>query len=131
MNLAQHGKAVFYLKKSFGLENTFATAKSLFVTLLKLDRPEEALGYLDYAAAHNASATPLNELQQLVRGVVGLKKAYAQDSARVPLSNQLAKAYLQFANVAAARKYVDNALRLDPGNPEALSLRAQIQAVSR
>ncbi len=131
MNLDQPGKAVFYLKKSFGLENSFATAKSLFVTLLKLDRPEEALVYLDYAAAHNASATPLNELQGLVRGIVGLKKAYAQDSARVPLSNQLAKAYLQFANAAAARKYVDNALRLDPGNAEALSLRAQLQAVAR
>jgi tetratricopeptide (TPR) repeat protein len=130
MNLGQQERAVFYLKKSFDLENTFATAKNLFVMLLKLDRPEEARVYLAYAAAHNTSGTPLDPLLEMVDRVVALKAAYRKDSARVPRCNQLAETYLQFANGAAARKYVDEALRLEPRNPAALALLAQIEALA-
>jgi tetratricopeptide (TPR) repeat protein len=130
MNLGQFERAVFYLKKSFDRENTFATAKNLFVTLLKLDRPEEARVYLAYAAAHNTSATPLDPLLGLVDRVVALKAAYRKDSARVPHCIQLAEAYLQFANGRAARKYVDEALRLEPRNPAALALLARIEALA-
>jgi tetratricopeptide (TPR) repeat protein len=130
MNLGQYERAVFYLKKSFDRENTFATAKNLFVTLLKLDRPEEARVYLAYAAAYNASGTPLDPLLGLVDRIVALKAAYRQDSARVPRCIQLAETYLQFANGTAARKYVDEALRLEPRNPAALALRAQIETLA-
>jgi tetratricopeptide (TPR) repeat protein len=130
MNLGQHEKAVFYLKKSFNRENTFGAAKNLFVTLLKLDRPEEARVYLAYAAAHNTSGTPLNSLLGMVDRIVALKAAYRQDSVRVPRCIQLAEAYLQFANGTAARKYVDEAMRLEPRNPAALALLARIEALA-
>jgi hypothetical protein len=66
------------LKKAFQLENTFEKAQQLFITYLKLDRPEEALPYLRYASANNTSTFNLNELQTFVEHLIELKKQYAK-----------------------------------------------------
>lgn len=125
----QNDKAVWYLKKAFQREESFATAQSLFIILLKLDRPDEALPYLRYAAAHNETRFSLNELQAFVEQLVAVKNQYLSDTTNVSLSNQLAAGYLKFANAAGAAKYVAKSLRLDPRNAAARQLQAQLQTL--
>ncbi|GAB4038884.1 hypothetical protein [Spirosoma jeollabukense] len=121
--------AVTYLKKAFRLANSFETAQPLFITLLRLDRPEEAMPYLHYAAAHNQTQFSLNELQSFVQQLIAVKSQFEKDSTNVKLSNQLAAGYLKFANTAAASKYVEKTLEIDRKNTVALHLKEQIQAI--
>lgn len=99
---------LFYLRKAFHQENSLETAQPLFVTLLKLDRPEEALPYLNYAAAGNPT---LAELQSYVTPLISLKKQLATDSLNVHLLDSIAQLYLRFANTTAAEKYQAKARR--------------------
>ncbi|GAB4024467.1 hypothetical protein [Spirosoma koreense] len=131
VSLNESQPAIVYLKKAFRLENSFETAQQLFITLLKLDRPEEALPYLQYAATHNPSQFSLTELQSFVQQLIAVKQQYARDTTNVQLSNQLAAGYLKFANTAAATKYVENTLRLDNRNATALQLKQQIQTLKK
>ncbi|MVM41114.1 hypothetical protein GO730_31065 [Spirosoma sp. HMF3257] len=124
-------QAITYLKKAFRLEASFERAQPLFITLLKLDRPAEALPYLQYAATHNPSGFSLNELQAFVQQLIAVKNQFAKDTTNVNLSNQLAAGYLKFANATAATKYVDKSLRLDGHNAIALQLKQQIQAIKK
>ncbi|GAB3267498.1 hypothetical protein GCM10027347_36460 [Larkinella harenae] len=129
LSLNQPERAVWFLKKAFQLEETFPTAQNLFITLLKLDRPDEALPYLRYATAHNETQFSLNELQLFVEQLVAAKNQFLADTTNVALSNQLAAGYLKFANTAGAAKYVDKSLQLDPRNPVALQLKARLQTL--
>ena len=129
--LNKNEQAIIYLKKAFRLENSFARAQPLFITLLKLDRPEEALIYLQYASAHNTTQFSLNELQSFVGQLVAIKNQYNRDTTNINLSNQLAAGYLRFANAPAATKYVDRSLQIDSHNGVALQLKQQIQAIRK
>ncbi|MFD2934264.1 hypothetical protein [Spirosoma flavum] len=131
MTLTESEQAVFYLKKSFQVENTFDTAKNLFIVLLKLDKPDEALTYLRYASAHNPSQFSLNELQTFVEQLIAIKSQYARDTTNVNLSNQLAAGHLKFANATAATKYVEKSLKIDANNAVALQLKKQILAIKK
>ena len=131
MNLDKNEQAILYLKKAFRLENSFELAKTLFVTLLKQDKPQEALIYLRYAAGYNPSDFSLNQLQAFVQQLIELKKQYAMDTTNVNLCNQLAAGHLKFANTIAASKYVEKSLRLDRGNTVAQHLKQQILAVEK
>lgn len=67
-------QAVHYLSKAFRMENSFERARMLFVILLKMDKPAEALPYVAYAAAHNTSRFNLNALHAFVRQQAEVKK---------------------------------------------------------
>jgi tetratricopeptide (TPR) repeat protein len=129
MNLEDNERAVVYLKKAFALNPNFDTARSLFVTLLKMDQPEAALPYLNYAVAGNGVSISLNRLTSFVAQVIALKRQYAADPGNAELANQIAATYLQFANTAAAAKYVERSLLLAQNNPNALQLQAQIREI--
>lgn len=72
--LGLHRQAVNYLSKAFRMENSFERARMLFVILLKMEEPEEALPYVRYAAANNTSRFNLNELLSFVQQQVEAKK---------------------------------------------------------
>jgi len=131
MNLNENEQAVWHLRKAFQLENNFKTAQSLFITLLKLDKPEEALIYLRFAAANNNSGTNLNELQAFVEQLITVRKQYNADTSNVNLSNQLAAGYLKFANADGAMKYIEKTLEIDRLNAVALQLKEQIRAIRK
>lgn len=128
MNLNRNERAVFYLKKAFAQQKDQDTAQKLMITLLKLDRPQEALPYLDWLAT---TQPRLVELKKFVGQVIALKAVYAQDTTNVTLTNNLAQAYLRFANTEAAAKYVRQSLALAPDNEEARQLQQQIEAIKR
>ena len=122
-NLDNHEQAVFYLEKAFALHKDFDTAKSLFIMLLKMDRPKQALPYLKYAASVQGK---FNELKAFVTQVITLKDAYAKDTTNVQVINRIAATYLKFANTDAAAKYVDKSLQIDAHNEGAIELRKRI-----
>lgn len=62
-----NAQAVNYLSKAFRMENSFERARMLFVILLKMDKPGEALPYVRYAAENNTSRFNLNELLTVVQ----------------------------------------------------------------
>lgn len=128
--LNQNKKSIFYLKKAFAIQNNFKTAQTLFITLLKEDRPEEAIVYLNYAATHNESNFNMMELQNLVAEIITIKQRYQTDSLNVNLSNQIALNYLKFANAKAAEKYINKTLKKDPSNTNALLLKEKIKSIS-
>ena len=72
--LGLNRQAVNYLSKAFRMENSFERARMLFVILLKMDKPEEALPYVRYAAANNTSRYNVNELLSFVQQQVEAKK---------------------------------------------------------
>jgi tetratricopeptide (TPR) repeat protein len=129
--LHEDQKAVVYWSKAFQKEQSFDRARQLFITLLKMDRPEDALPYIQYAAANNTSRFNLSELQSFVQQQLTLKGMFEKDTSNVALSNRLAAGYLQFANAAAAGKYVSMSLKLEPGNAAALKMKEQIKLISK
>ncbi|WP_077129620.1 SGNH/GDSL hydrolase family protein [Spirosoma montaniterrae] len=113
-------KTRFYWQKAFAMQPSEDLAMRLSVQLLKIDEPETALPYLTYVAARNAA---WNDLKDKASQVILYKKAYQADSQSVSRCLSVAEAYLQFANAAAAEKYLSRALALDPTNRQARQLR--------
>ncbi|CAG5003180.1 hypothetical protein DYBT9275_03086 [Dyadobacter sp. CECT 9275] len=129
--LHEDEKAIPYLMKAFREASNFERARMLFVTLLKLDRPKEALAYIEYAAANNPSRFSLNELHSVTAQLVQVRNSFEKDSSSVELSNQLAAGYLKFANTSAAGKYITRSLQIDPRNATALKLKEQLLALQK
>ncbi len=120
-------KGIRYLKKGFILDPSLDGAKELFVALLTLDRPEEALPYLDYAV--NADRK-FSELRSFTQNIVRMKRAYAEDTTRTELLPQIAATYLRFANTTAARKYTEQALDALPDDPATLALQERLNQLT-
>ncbi|MDQ6479371.1 hypothetical protein [Dyadobacter sp. LHD-138] len=126
MQLGANEGAIFDLKRAFTLENTFETARDIFITMLKQDRSEEAVAYLRYAAEHNNTTFSLNELVSFVDKINVLKANLKKDTANADTSVEIAAAYLEFANIEVAEKYVNASLKLKAGDLKALKLKRQI-----
>jgi tetratricopeptide (TPR) repeat protein len=125
--LKDDAKAIFYFKKAFALAPSFDKARYLFVLFLRLDRPAEAIPYLDYAIQNNTSQFNLNPVKADAEQVVQLKQAFARDSTNLTTLNQIANAYYRMDNKSGASKYLRKILRIDADNPNALALMAQIK----
>ncbi|MFT4032165.1 MAG: hypothetical protein QM669_07075 [Siphonobacter sp.] len=112
LNLAlqQTQQAIYYFKKAFAMESSIESAQPLFITLLKEDRPEEALAYLNYTVNTKPS---LRELQSFTQQLIKLKTAFRSDSLNANLCNQIASLYLRFSNQDAATIYLKKAKRLN------------------
>ncbi len=104
--------ALFYFSKAFSLSPTFNEAKHLFVIYLKLDRPTDALPYLDYAIQNNTSGTNLAQVRELTGQVIALQKMSARDPGNISLIDQIADAYTRMGNKEGAEKYTAIALKM-------------------
>ncbi|MBE9464738.1 hypothetical protein ACFP1I_18065 [Dyadobacter subterraneus] len=111
--------AVFNFKKAFSLSPTFDIARYLFVILLKLDKPAEAIPYLDYAVANNTSRFDLNPVKNSALNIIELKNTFSKDSSDKSAPLQIAKLYFKMQNKEGAEKYARKVLVLSPGNLEA------------
>lgn len=119
--------AAFYFKRAFTLAPSFERARYLFVLYLKLDRPKQALPYLDYAMDHNAKGLNLAPVRRLTDAVIALRTRLAADTLDVTLLNQIADKYLEMGNREGASTYVGKALKIAPGNKVALALSSRIK----
>jgi tetratricopeptide (TPR) repeat protein len=106
----------------FRLSPSFDRARNLFVLYLKLDDPEGAMPYLDYAIKNNASNFNLAPVMQYVNSVIAFRKTYASDTTNTTVINNIADAYTKMGNKDGAVKYAGKTLKLDKNNKAALNI---------
>lgn len=124
--LKDYENAIFYLKGAFKFSPSFDNAKNLSLNYLALDRPVEAIPYIEYAIRINISNLDLLTLKSCTEEVIRLKNANLNDSIDVSVLNKIAKAYLKMDNKVGASIYIKKALIVDSKNIEALSMFSQI-----
>ncbi|HVU55311.1 MAG TPA: hypothetical protein VHD83_09660 [Puia sp.] len=115
--------AVFYFRRSFLIAPSFDKARAIFVLYLKMDRPTEALPFLDYAIRNNASGLPLAAVKQYTEQIIQLQQAAHKDGPTPAVLNNIAAKYRMMGNKEGADLYIDSVLKIDPGNKEALTLK--------
>jgi tetratricopeptide (TPR) repeat protein len=120
--LKDDDNALFYFKKSFSLSPSFEKARKIFVLYFKLDKPANAIPYLDYAIHNNASGFNLAPVRQIAAEILQLQKAFGKDTADLLVLNQIADKYFKMGNREGAAKYIEKVLKADRGNKIALAL---------
>lgn len=116
--------AIFYFRKSFDLSPSFDKARMLFVLYFKLDRPADALPYLDYAINNNANGMKLAPVKYFAQEIIRLQKNYSNDSSNISILSQIAESYFKMGNQDGASKYISMVLKKDSKNKDALALLA-------
>jgi len=116
---------VFYFKKSFNLAPTFNKARYLFVNYLKMDKPAEAITYIDYAISNNSSGFNLAPVKNNTEQIIQLEKHYLRDTTNAAVLLQIANSWGGMGNKEGAVKYAQKVLKVDPKNKTALLLLEQ------
>jgi tetratricopeptide (TPR) repeat protein len=120
--------AIYHFKKAFYLSPSFEKARYLFVICFELDRPTEAMPYLDYAIDNNTPGLNLAPIKNTAMEIIRLEAVSAKDSTNVPVLNEIAHGYLSMGNKDGAFLYAEKVLRVDPKNKEALSMLADTKS---
>jgi len=118
---------IFNFKKSFSLSPTYDKARYLFVNYLKLDKPEDAIAYIDYAINNSPSNLNLSPIKSYTEQIIQLQNVYVKDTTNVTVVMQIANAYFGMDNMDGASKYTRKALNLDSKNKVALMLLDKIK----
>jgi tetratricopeptide (TPR) repeat protein len=121
--LNQFPKAVFYLKRAFDISPSPELAKTIFVLYLKMDRPQEAMVFINWLTGTQNDAS-LVAVKTLTQQVIELEK---KDSAQIQIVNEIAQKYMQMGNRDGAGKYNGMALRINPDSKEAKTLQQQLR----
>jgi tetratricopeptide (TPR) repeat protein len=103
--LHDNDKTIFYFRRAFALSPSFDKARYLFVLNLKLDRPADALPYLDYAIQNNTSGIGLSAVKQYAEQIVQWQKLAQENPADKSIISHIADAYLRMGDNEAADKY--------------------------
>jgi tetratricopeptide (TPR) repeat protein len=117
--------AAFYFKDAFALSPSLEKARTLFVIYLDLDRPADAIPYLDYSI-DNGNDRRLVGIKRYAEEIIRLERSAASDPSAVSILNEIAGKYLVMGDKAGASKYIGKSLKTEPKNKEALSLFARI-----
>jgi len=114
-NVCGEGKdydnALYYFKKAYTLSPSFDKARYIFVMDLKLDRPGDALAYLDYAMANNPSGMNLAPIKRYAEEIIQWQTVAERDSTDASLYSRIANAYLKMGNQEGAAKYLQKATK--------------------
>ncbi len=121
--LNNYRKAIFYFKRAFEISPAPELAKTLFVLYLKMDRPVEAMVFINYLAGTQSNQS-LMGVKTLTQDIIELEK---KDSTQIQAVNEIAQKYMQMGNKDGARKYNELALRVSPASKEARALKLQLQ----
>ncbi len=125
--LGDERNALFSFQKAFSIAPSFETARYLFVLLLKMDEPEKAIPYLDYAVDNNTSGFNLTPVRALVQEVVSLRARLPVDSSDVSVLGRIASAYYKMDNRDGALRYARRVLQLNARDEAALKLIALLK----
>jgi tetratricopeptide (TPR) repeat protein len=125
--LKDNENALFYFRKSFSIIPSFEKARKIFVLFLKIDRPGDAMPYLDYAIQNNGSGMNLAPVRQFATQILQLQKVAGKDTVNLQVLNQIADKYFRMGNREGAVKYIEKVLRRDPENKDALSLQERLK----
>jgi tetratricopeptide (TPR) repeat protein len=125
--LGYYENASFYFKKAFAISPSFENARTLFVIYLKLDKPANAMPYLDYVIQNNVSNINFLPVKKFAVEIIALEKQSSRDTMNLPILNLIANRYLSMGNKDGALKYIEKVFKSDPKNKEALSLLEHIK----
>lgn len=120
--LGDERSALFSFQKAFTLAPSFETARYLFVLLLKMDNPEKAIPYLDYAISHNTSGLNLTPVRALAQEVVTLQTKLKADSSDIAILGRIASSYARMDNRDGALLYARKVLKLNARDRGALEV---------
>ncbi len=110
--LKKNQQALLYLQKAFELQPNAQLARELFILHLKLDQPERAIPYVEYATIRSFSNTHTGGLKALLQTIVRLKTDLQADPVNGRLMNELAALYQQMGNTEVAAQYKGRALNI-------------------
>jgi tetratricopeptide (TPR) repeat protein len=119
-------KAITYFEKAFDLAPTFERARYLLVLHLQMDRPFDALPYINYGIKNARPAFNLQTLKEGVEDVIRTQELLRTDSTNLAMISHIARAYLGMDNLEGADKYVRKALAIDADNREARAISEEI-----
>jgi len=122
---------IFNFGESFKLAPSFNKARYLFVSYLKMDKPLDAIPFIDYAISNNSAGFNLSPIKNNTEQIIQLQKQYLSDTTNVSVLLQIANSYSGMGNKEAAAKYAAKTLKLDPENKGALLIIGQIKSTSR
>jgi tetratricopeptide (TPR) repeat protein len=125
--LGDYGEAAFYFRKAFSISPKFEYARKLFVIYLKIDRPADAMPFLEYAINNNTSNLNFLPVRKYAGQIINLQKEIAKDSSNLSVLNVIAETYMTMGNREGAAIYVQKILKMDPKNKTALGLSEQIK----
>ena len=120
--MKEDADAAFWFRRSFVLAPDFEKARKIFVLYLKMDRPAEALPFLDYAIRNNASGANLVSIRQIAQDITRLQQAAPKDKPDLAILNNIAARYMAMGLREGAVHYADSVIKIDPGNKGALSI---------
>lgn len=95
---------VHYASKVYAVQRDIDTSKQLFISYLKLDKPENALPYLEYAR-RNTTESNLNLIYTAVTQIIELKKTLQHDPGNLEVKQKIAEHYYAIGNDEVARGY--------------------------
>jgi tetratricopeptide (TPR) repeat protein len=107
--LKDYENALLYFRRSFHLSPSFEKARNIFVICFKLDRPADAIPYLDYAMQNNTSGFNLTPIHQIATEIIRLQDASRGKSSDPALLKAIADNYRKMGNLDGAAKYTDSA----------------------
>ncbi|WP_183556818.1 GDSL-type esterase/lipase family protein [Mucilaginibacter sp. SP1R1] len=97
--------AVFYFKKLYQQEPTFANLQNMYLVYLKADQPGKAVPYIDQAISLQNNNPVLLRLKATVQDIIELKRKLATIKGDLALSQQIAIRYHAAGADEAAIKY--------------------------
>lgn len=98
-------KVVHYGKKAFAMKPELQTAMRIFIHYLKLDRPSDALPYLEYARKNDSHTLDL--IYNATLQIIDLKKQLEHDSLNPEIRKQIAFRYEVIGNDELALWYAN------------------------
>jgi tetratricopeptide (TPR) repeat protein len=98
--------AAFYFRKAFALSPSFERARILFVLYLDLDRPVDALPYIDHAISFGKDPR-LGIVKLNTEEIIRLEQALGKDTLNTVLLDRIAHEYYSMGNRAGALKCLE------------------------
>jgi len=114
--------AAFWFRRSFVQAPDFEKARKIFVIYLKLDKPADALPFLDYAMRNNTTGANLASILQMAQDIARLQQTAPKDKPDTTILNAIAEKYAAMGLHEGAVRYADSVLKIDPANKEALTI---------
>jgi len=120
--MKDEASAAFWFRRSFVQAPDFEKARKIFVIYLKVDRPADALTFLDYAIRNNTTGANLASIRQMALDIARLQQTAPKDKPDTTLLNAIAEKYAAMGLHEGAVRYADSVLKIDPANKEALTI---------
>lgn len=102
----RYEEALEYYRKSFSLYKSFPCVKEIISVALRLDKPDIAIEYMEYAIANNQSSMNFRTLKSYCIDIIRYKKSL-ETIPSDEIYRKIGELYLQMGNKEAAELYLN------------------------